>query len=131
MRFPEQTDRLINLNLPHPQGLMRELAHNPEQQKNSQYARDFQQPDAASKITPEFLTFWVRDEAAKAKYLEAFRRSSLEGMLNYYKANYPRAPYQPRLAAFSECLRFLDPSGMAGSFVVVSLFDFSLSLPIC
>ncbi|MBI3839395.1 MAG: alpha/beta hydrolase [Planctomycetia bacterium] len=91
--FPDKVDRLIILNLPHPNGLRRELANNPQQQKNSQYARDFQKPDAASKVTPELLTFWVRDPEAKKKYLEAFKRSSMEGMLNYYKANYPREPY--------------------------------------
>src|SRR5437660_12128402 len=47
MIHPEQTDRLIVLNLPHPKGLQRELANNPQQQKNSQYARDFQAPAAA------------------------------------------------------------------------------------
>ena len=62
MQHPEKTDRLVILNLPHPQGLLRELANNPEQQKNSQYARDFQKSDAASKLTPEMLTFWVRDQ---------------------------------------------------------------------
>ena len=31
MRHPELTDRLIVLNLPHPRGLLRELATNPEQ----------------------------------------------------------------------------------------------------
>ena len=55
LMHPEMTDKLIILNLPHPRGLMRELAHNPEQQKNSQYARNFQQPDAASKVTAEAL----------------------------------------------------------------------------
>ena len=94
MTHPEMTDRLIILNLPHPNGLRRELATNPEQQKNSQYARDFQKPDAASKLTAEGLTFWVKDAAARVKYVEAFRRSSFDAMLNYYKANYPREPYE-------------------------------------
>jgi epoxide hydrolase 4 len=93
MKYPEKTDRLIILNLPHPKGLARELANNPEQQKNSQYARDFQKPDAASKLKPEFLARWVKDPEARQKYIEAFQRSSMEGMLNYYKANYPREPY--------------------------------------
>ena len=93
MSHPEMTERLVILNLPHPQGLMRELANNPQQQKNSAYARFFQQADAASKLTPVGLAEWVKEPAAKAKYVEAFRRSSLEGMLNYYKANYPRPPY--------------------------------------
>ena len=94
MTFPDKTDKLVILNLPHPKGLARELANNPQQQKNSQYARNFQQPDAASKMLPEMLTFWVKDPEARKKYLEAFKRSSMEGMLNYYKANYPREPYK-------------------------------------
>jgi pimeloyl-ACP methyl ester carboxylesterase len=93
MTFPDKTDKLIILNLPHPKGLQRELANNPEQQKNSQYARSFQQPDAASKMAPAMLTFWVKDPEARKKYVEAFSRSSMEGMLSYYKANYPKEPY--------------------------------------
>lgn len=93
LNLPQMTDRLIILNLPHPRGLTRELAHNPEQQKNSQYARNFQQPDAASKLTPEQLAGWVKDPAAREKYIEAFKRSDIEAMLNYYKRNYPREPY--------------------------------------
>ncbi|HZW33904.1 MAG TPA: alpha/beta hydrolase [Isosphaeraceae bacterium] len=90
MAHPDLTDRLIVLNLPHPRGILRELATNPNQQKNSQYARDFQKPDAAKRIPVDALAAWVKDPAARQVYREAFRRSSLEGMLNYYKANYPR-----------------------------------------
>ncbi len=96
MSHPEMTDRLVILNTPHPRGLSRELANNPQQQKNSEYARNFQKPDAASKLKPEMLAFWVKDQEARKKYVEAFRRSSIEGMLNYYKANYPREPYTAR-----------------------------------
>ena len=91
---PETTARLIVLNLPHPRGLTRELANNPEQHKNSQYARNFQQAGAAAQLTAERLARWVREPEAKKKYVEAFRRSSFEGMLNFYKANYPRQPYK-------------------------------------
>ena len=94
MFFPEMTSKLIILNLPHPRGLMRELAHNPKQQANSQYARNFQKPEAASKLTPQGLSGWVKDPAAREKYVEAFKRSDFEAMLNYYKRNYPREPYQ-------------------------------------
>ena len=93
MAHPEMTDRLIILNLPHPNGFMRELAGNPEQQKNSAYARRFQEVDAAAQLTPEALAFWLKDSTARPAYLAAFRRSSFEAMLNYYKANYPREPY--------------------------------------
>jgi pimeloyl-ACP methyl ester carboxylesterase len=94
MTHPEQTDRLIVLNLPHPKGMMRELAKNPEQQKNSQYARNFQMDGAEKKLTPAILAMWVKEPDARAKYVEALTRSSMEGMLNYYRANYPREPYK-------------------------------------
>ena len=94
MTHPDKIDRLIVLNLPHPKGMQRELAHNPEQRKASQYARDFQEKDLSALLTPPMLAFWVKEPAAKKKYVAAFQRSSLEGMLNYYKANYPRPPYQ-------------------------------------
>lgn len=91
---PGFVDRLIILNLPHPRGIARELAHNPDQQKNSAYARLFQQKDAHLKLTAEGLSSWVKDPEARAKYVEAFKRSDFEAMLNYYKRNYPREPYQ-------------------------------------
>lgn len=93
MSKPEMVDKLIILNLPHPRGIARELATNPEQQKNSQYARNFQKEDAASKLKAEQLAFWVKDLKAREKYVEAFKRSDFEAMLNYYKRNYPREPY--------------------------------------
>lgn len=93
MAHPDMTDRLVILNLPHPNGLMRELATNPEQQKNSAYARHFQKPEAAAQLTAEGLAAWVRDPEARLHYIEAFKRSSFDAMLNYYKANYPSEPY--------------------------------------
>ena len=93
MTHPEMTERLVILNLPHFNGLRRELANNPAQQAASAYAREFQTEDAASSLTAEGLAFWVTDQDAREKYIDAFKRSSFEGMLNYYKANYPRAPY--------------------------------------
>jgi pimeloyl-ACP methyl ester carboxylesterase len=91
LNVPQVTEKLIILNLPHPRGLSRELANNPEQQKASAYARRFQTPEAT--MTAEQLTFWVKDPEARKKYLEAFQRSDIQAMLNYYKANYPREPY--------------------------------------
>jgi pimeloyl-ACP methyl ester carboxylesterase len=38
------------------------------------------------------LAMWVKDPEARKKYVEALGRSSIEAMLNYYKANYPRDP---------------------------------------
>jgi pimeloyl-ACP methyl ester carboxylesterase len=94
MTHPEKTDRLVILNLPHPKGLSRELANNPQQQKNSEYARNFQEDKNLALLTPGSLALWVKEPEARKHYVEAFKRSSLEGMLNYYKANYPRPPYK-------------------------------------
>ncbi|MFO0956425.1 MAG: alpha/beta hydrolase [Isosphaeraceae bacterium] len=94
MHKPERVERLAVLNLPHPRGLSRELARDADQKKASQYARDFQHPDAARALTPRALASWVRDDNAREAYREAFERSSIEAMLNYYKANFPKEPYQ-------------------------------------
>lgn len=97
MEYSQRTDRLIVVNLPHPKGVERELTHNPEQQKNSQYARNFQQPNWTASVDLEQMTTRIAgrysDPVLKQYAIEAFKRSSLEGMQNYYKANYPRPPY--------------------------------------
>ncbi len=93
MYQPQWVEKLIICNLPHPRGLRRELAHNPAQQQNSQYARNFQQPGYHKNLTAEGLVEWVTDAAAREKYLEALKQSDFEAMLNYYQANYPREPY--------------------------------------
>ncbi len=94
MSYPQHTDRLVILNLPHPKGLARELANNPAQRASSQYARILQQPGSESLLTPELLASWVKEPEDRAIYEEALRRSSMEGMVNYYRANYPREPYR-------------------------------------
>jgi pimeloyl-ACP methyl ester carboxylesterase len=98
MQMPSMTDRLIVLNLPHPRGLIRELQTNPEQITNSAYARTFQQgtpTDAAvffgQPMTAQTLSGWVKDAEARRRYVDAFGRSDFDAMLNYYKANYPKA----------------------------------------
>jgi pimeloyl-ACP methyl ester carboxylesterase len=94
-RRPELVERLIVLNLPHPRGLLRELAQNPQQQKNSQYARSFQSPDAHKLLRAEALALLVAKEGDDfKKYVEALRRSDFEAMLHYYQRNYPREPYR-------------------------------------
>jgi pimeloyl-ACP methyl ester carboxylesterase len=92
--IPALVSKLIILNVHHPRGLRRELAHNPQQRMNSQYARDFQQEGSHLHLTPEKLSEWVKDPEARTRYREAFQRSDFEAMLHYYKQNYPREPYQ-------------------------------------
>lgn len=98
LNLPQMVDRLIVLNLPHPNGLSRELAYNPKQQANSAYARRFQKADSHLALTAEGLAGWVKDAAAKEKYVEAFKRSDFNAMMNYYRRNYPKEPYEERIS---------------------------------
>ncbi|NKB98575.1 MAG: alpha/beta fold hydrolase [Pseudomonadales bacterium] len=97
--LPQMTERLIVLNLPHPVGMARELATNPEQQKNSGYAQKFREGSPSDSdimfggpMSAQTLAGWVTDPVAKSRYEAAFSRSSFAGMLNFYKANYPQVP---------------------------------------
>ena len=93
--YPQMTDRLIIMNLPHVKGLQRELASMGQQHRNSQYARNFQQPDSHENISPSgsAMALSQGDEALREIYLAAFENSSTESMMNYYRRNYPREPY--------------------------------------
>jgi pimeloyl-ACP methyl ester carboxylesterase len=93
MKYPEMTHRLIVCNLPHPRGVAYERAHNPEQQANTAYAQRFRQEGAEKSLTAESLAARVKDPKVRARFVEAFKRSDFEAMLNYYKQNYPAPPY--------------------------------------
>jgi len=109
---PEMVDKLVILNLPHPNGMAREMANNQDQQQNSGYARAFiagsaSDPDIffGTAMTAQTLSGWVQDDDARSKYVEAFEQSSFSAMLAYYKQNYPRPddsntspPAAPRLS---------------------------------
>lgn len=109
--LPQMVENLVILNLPHPNGMGRELANNQEQQENSGYARAFiagksTDPDIffGLPMNPQTLSGWVSDPEAKKHYVTAFERSNFDGMLAYYKQNYPRGgnsgaapPPAPRL----------------------------------
>jgi pimeloyl-ACP methyl ester carboxylesterase len=91
MNRPELVRRLVILSVPHPAGFAREMASNAEQQKNSQYARNFQQPGFEKNLTAEGLAGWQKDPAERGPYVDALKRSDFGAMLNYYRANYPRS----------------------------------------
>ena len=95
MAHPEITEKLIIVNLPHPKGLALELANNPQQQKNSAYARQFQKPDSHKRLNAKGLAsmFGKNDPELKAYYEAAFGNSSFDAMMNYYRRNYPTEPY--------------------------------------
>lgn len=92
MNVPQVVEKLIVLSTPHPRGLFREISNNKQQQENSKYAKDYQEEESHTELTPEALMKWVKDESAKPYYLEAFKNSDIEAMMNYYKASFPKQP---------------------------------------
>ncbi len=97
--YPEMVDRLVVMNLPHPNGMQRELTINEEQRANSGYAQRFQagspsDPDIffGMPMMPQTLAGWVQDPTARERYIEAFALSDFDAMLAYYKRNYPPLP---------------------------------------
>jgi pimeloyl-ACP methyl ester carboxylesterase len=94
MQRPDMTDQLVVFNFPHPRGLLRELAFNDQQKENSAYARNFQMPGAHLALSAEQLAgLHGNDPLVYERYVEGLGNSDFEGMLNYYKANYPSPPY--------------------------------------
>ena len=89
MTRPKLVTRLVAMSVPHPVGFARELATDPGQQRNSQYARNFQIPGFEKNLRPEMFT---RDAPAdiKAEWTEALQRSDFTSLLNFYRANYPK-----------------------------------------
>src|SRR5688500_6681552 len=80
MRRPELVQLLIICNLPHPAGIAREIATNPQQKKNSEYAFNFQKPDAHKALSAEALAQWVTDTNVRTRYVDAFKQSDFEAM---------------------------------------------------
>ena len=102
MHYPAKTERFVAIGSYHPATLVREYATNAAQQKAGQYSRNFQeQPDAAANMAKRLLDLNAPNAPPRAgetpelrrMRLEAVTRSSFEAMMNFYKANWPRAPY--------------------------------------
>jgi pimeloyl-ACP methyl ester carboxylesterase len=93
-RYPEQTEQLVIFNRPHPRSRRREMALNNEQKRRSAYIARFTTTDgdlggmdAEGRARRYEGTVWYE------RYLEAYRRSDYEAMLNYYRAFYPAPPW--------------------------------------
>lgn len=91
MAHPEKVEQLVICNLTHPRGYETvRINATPEQKANMQYIERIQDPEAVAKmgITPERLARrWQEDPDMHKLYLEGYRRSSFDGMMNYYRAS--------------------------------------------
>ncbi len=124
---PEIVDKLVILNLPHPNGVAQAVQNNPDALAGTTYAKVFREsnPDDPEvffgmPMNSQTLSSWVTDEEAQAKYIEAFERSDFTAMLNYYKRNYPDIwsgkteprPMAPRLNVSTLVFHGLDDTAL-------------------
>lgn len=75
------------------------MMNSAEVRANTNYAQVFRNgkpsdPDIlfGGPMNPQTLSGWVRDPAARERYIEAFGLSDFDAMLAYYKENYPAPP---------------------------------------
>ncbi len=87
--YPGKVKQLIACNIPNPAVLTKHLSENPE---TGGYTKSFTADKAVDRWTPEELTKMAQAQGTDLEkhYLEAFRRSNIKGMLDYYKASYPQ-----------------------------------------
>ena len=94
MLHPGRVNKLVICNLTHPRGYMTVRRNaTPEQKAATNYIAEFQKPDAASRFNPQMLATMIAGRSGdevKQRYLEAFERSYIDGMLNYYRAAWSR-----------------------------------------
>jgi pimeloyl-ACP methyl ester carboxylesterase len=97
--MPEMVDKLIILNLPHPNGMASARRNSAQARADTNYAEVFRRgkpsdPDIlfGGPMNPQSLSNWVRDPQAREHYLTAFELSDYDAMLAYYKQNYPTPP---------------------------------------
>lgn len=93
MLHPEKVERLVILNLTHPKGYAAVIANPTEaQKKNTEYARSFASSKPDGRPVPERIVKRAQrlGPVVAGHYREAFERSSYDGMVNYYRANYNR-----------------------------------------
>lgn len=96
MDAPDLVEKLIVVNMAHPWAIPRDLEHDASQQKASEYVRMFRHPLSHTQVPLARLSAWVEDPAFKTRNEKAMAASSMDGMFNYYRMNWPSEPYQTR-----------------------------------
>lgn len=129
-QVPDVVDKLVILNLPHPNGMAQALGTNPEALAGTTYAKVFREgtpndPEVffGYPMTPQTISGWVTNAEARSKYVEAFERSDFDAMLNYYKQNYPDIwsgddaswPVAPQIAVSTLIFHGLDDAALHSS----------------
>ena len=93
--YPEMTDKLTILSVPHPNAFSQELAMNPAQHEASEYARKMQRGDADIRALFRVGPLGVlRAPPGWMLYTAADARTDHRAVSSFYEVNYPREPYE-------------------------------------
>jgi epoxide hydrolase 4 len=95
-RYPRLLRALVQMNAPHPDVFLRELAENPEQQAASSYIQFFLDPSAEAVLTADDFALLAADvfTPAFSSEVQAAERAmwaqpgQLTAMLDWYRANF-------------------------------------------
>ena len=88
INYPEAVEKLIVCNMTHPTGYSTASLELLKKNGNNSYMDTFREHTSKT-LSVSWLSGWVKDAAAKKHYEEAFGRSSIDGMVHYYRANTP------------------------------------------
>lgn len=83
--YPQRIKRLVACNIPYPSNISKYLRDHPAV---GEYAKKFQEGNVPSINS---LVKVVPDSSQWEYYTQAFQRSDLEAMLNYYRVSYPNS----------------------------------------
>ena len=86
IHHPEVVEKLIVCNMTHPTGYGQASLAALKANGNESYMDNFRKQTAET-LPVTWLCGWVKDAEARKYYFEAFSRSSVDGMLNFYRAN--------------------------------------------
>ncbi len=88
--YPAKVKYLIACNIPNPTVLSNHLKESP---RTGTYTEAFKGEEAVKNWTPEKLLglSGAKGTDLETEYLNAFKRSNIKGMLNYYNASYPKS----------------------------------------
>ena len=84
---PQLVEKLIVLSAPHPLCFLQQLKKNKTQKSAREYVHAFFEKEHYKKLDPVKLADWVKDAEVRKKYIDAFKKSSLQSMMNYFLAN--------------------------------------------
>lgn len=111
LRFPSLVTSLILLNTPMLSTFNALVTNDPEQQAMSAYTLPYLRYQSGDDKNIGFVTRNIRDPDWRATISHYLEQNTIEGMMAYYKANYPAPPYNPQTPA---AYTFAVPSSSFG-----------------